>query len=159
MSIDDFLSYLERNQNMEMRKWSPDGVHKNLVRYIMDNPYRIGIEGDPCRAFQEVNLEKAVGLVDIVFVTNPEVYIVEAKVIRIMSEHKIGKIKREINQQLWNAYFYFKEHLGVAPVPVGVYKVRGNGTLRHYTLQRPVEDLVLKPRPRERIDSGHEQLS
>ena len=129
--------YLEEHSTQPVE----ESLHRRLLNDIAKKLPRIGIT-EPADLYREVDLiegETRIGAVDLVALSQNQLYLIEAKVI---NSNRRRNTLYEINKQLQKAYEFFREHFGVAARMIGVYKQTRAKNFQHYERPRPIEHLA-----------------
>ncbi len=145
----NLFQYIKENE--AGRNKGSDYAHEDLIRKIISDPKKIGIENSIC-SFKEVilrnGLEK-IGAVDLIVVAKDNIYVIEGKVVRGNLNRKgkssLKNIRHELNQQMKKARDFFKKKFDVYVDCIGVYKSSGANKINYYKLESPLEKLIQKP--------------
>jgi hypothetical protein len=119
----DLVGYL-RSYSSEKHHSGDNYMHRRLVREIARDiskilKYDSGVE---VQVFLEVDLQKNnrfYGTADVVAVSDTQLSVIEARILR---GKRFDNVKTEVNNQLKEAYEFFKVNFGIAPRMIRVIK-------------------------------------
>ncbi len=82
------------------------------------------------------------GETDLVAITEEELFVIEAKLMRGDGIRAWRNTRSQINRQLKRDYDFFRQHSGVAARMIGILKYAGTSKIEHYELPRPIGHLL-----------------